>query len=244
MKILPSYFIYNAYYYNRNKTKNSWTKNIFTYSCHFLYHGIFLPEYRNEAKKIYKLFINGEESLNKNDTQRNVKEYFKITNNYTYNYETTNNKNKYGRVYLEIMYFIMMNDYDFFSLCTEALTQRELNAQIHKILTGQKYIEDYLYPLKSLIFYFKVSKHKENFCNEFLKRLNSSRAFKLLCILDGKYDDEIISKTFKAMGKSKYFLLDKFIYELVKRIRVDYPDNYELNLFISKKLALEMSKCD
>ena len=242
MKSLSSYLIYNAYYYDRNKTKNSWTKSIFTHNIQFLYTGVFLPEYRNKTKRIYKSLIKEEKSLYRNDTQKNVQEYFNKTNQYVYKYEISHDI--YQKIYLEIMYFIMMNDYDFFSLCTEALTQRELNAQIHKILTGQKYIEDYLYPLKSLVFYFKVSKYKENFCKEFLKRPNSSRAFKLLCILDGKYDDEIISKTFKAMSKSKYFLLNKFIYELVKRIQIDYPDNYELNLFISRKLALEMSKYD
>ena len=240
MKILPSYFIYNAYYYDRNKTKNSWTKSIFTCSCHFLYHGIFLPEYRNEAKKIYKLFINGKEPLNKNDTQRNVKEYFKRTNNYTYNYETTNNK--YERTYLEIMYFIMMNDYDFFSLCIKALTQRELNAQIHKILTGQEYIEDYLYPLKSLIFYFKVSKHTAEFFDRFLKHANSDFAFKLLCLLDNKYNEEVVSKAFNTINKSTYCLRNNLIYKLAEKLKIDYPNNNELEKFISKKLALELAE--
>jgi hypothetical protein len=239
MKSLSSYLIYDAYYYDRNKTKNSWTKGIFTHNIQFLYTGVFLPEYKNEAKKIYKSLIKEEKSLSKNDTQKNVQEYFEKTNQYTYKYEI--NHDIYQKIYLEIMYFIMMNDYDFFSICVKALTTNEISAQIRKILKGENYTEEYLFPLKSLIFYLKISKYRKKFCNIFLKHANSDFALKLLCILDEKYDEEVISKIFKAIGKSTYYIKDRIIYELAKNLKVDYPNNYELDLFISKKLILEIA---
>jgi hypothetical protein len=123
-----------------------------------------------------------------------------------------------------------MNNFEIFSLYIKALTYFEA----HQCLTGNDLF------INKLQHYFNLNKDKDKFLKQFITNMNKKFAFNLFCFIKGEANEEILTELIKKFNRTRVYIEDNKIASIILSLKKKYPNNEEIDKYISKRLMLEM----
>ena len=220
--------IVREYKMNYRKNYHNWSENLATFNSNFLYNKIFLPQYREKAKRIFEETLT-DKYINQplSNYDMNIIPYKQKTRTFTY---MATKNSIYRRLYAQILYFIATHNYEVFSLYIKVLTYNESR---QCLLNNNSFIN-------RIQTYFSLNNDKNIFLKEFIKDINSKDAYNLFCFIRGDANEEILTIIIKKLNRTKTYIKDNILALIINELHKKYPNNEEINKYIAKRLMLEI----